>query len=45
MDYEALERVLGHTFQDKALLETALPTPRSQTRRATAQSTTSAWSF
>ena len=24
MDYEALERVLGHTFQDKALLETAL---------------------
>ena len=21
MDYEALERVLGHTFQDKALLE------------------------
>ena len=24
MAYEALERVLGHTFQDKALLETAL---------------------
>lgn len=24
MDYEALERVLGHTFQDKALLGTAL---------------------
>lgn len=24
MDYEALEHVLGHTFQDKALLETAL---------------------
>lgn len=24
MEYEALERVLGHTFQDKALLETAL---------------------
>lgn len=24
MDYEALERMLGHTFQDKALLETAL---------------------
>ena len=24
MDYEALERVLGHTFQNRALLETAL---------------------
>ena len=24
MEYEALERVLGHTFQNRALLETAL---------------------